>query len=586
MLKQIIRFPVLFGATAGNGDSGSSASFVDIKEQFQSERLAADFPEVCDPIILKGGNRKQTYKGVDTKLEWKTKHVIFATINEVPGDGYPWAGKPSVFSAMKLTYRGLDSHFRGINIQGDRPDAAFLDDLETEESARMDGQIETRENLVDNAVGGLGSAETIPRIILGTIQNHKCLTKKKLDEWGGKRYQAVNVWPTDEDSVMHRDEYIEMRREERRSGNKHFDESYQYYEDHQDVIERGLEMGNPHNKSRKNRHDGRPLEISAFHRVLNKAADNKWEYVYAELQNDPIEEEINTARLTSKKVRSRISGFARDELPNNECKIALGLDLGKMYSHWVKVAVHGNAVGNIINYGIMETPNVEDEEDHEAIELAILKSLLNWRTDILAVNPPDFGLIDSGAYTQAAYEFVRRTGTPFAATKNWEKGRFRMPDQDTEEKRRFVDCWAHRLQAEGLWLYHNHTNAWRQWAQQRFLTATFSEQQVFNDGTLSLFSDPENPRRHVSFSQHIVSWEWQEKFIAGKGLERKYVQVNINDHYLEALAIACCAAGCLGVRLIPRQMDENVPPPEKRPVKPKQRLTTPDGRPFLATERK
>jgi hypothetical protein len=70
----------------------------------------------------------------------------------------------------------------------------------------------------------------------------------------------------------------------------------------------------------------------------------------------------------------------------------------------------------------------------------------------------------------------------------------------------------------------------------------------------------------------------------GKGIVRKWVVVNKNNHYLDATALACVAAGCLGVRVVPRVTLENVPAPKPIPKRPV--LTAPNGQPFFVSERK
>jgi hypothetical protein len=55
-------------------------------------------------------------------------------------------------------------------------------------------------------------------------------------------------------------------------------------------------------------------------------------------------------------------------------KITVGLDIGKYYSHWTKLVTHGNAIGHIVDYGIMETPGLSATSDELSIETAILKS--------------------------------------------------------------------------------------------------------------------------------------------------------------------------------------------------------------------
>lgn len=567
-----LRFPVWIGATA----ESAASSFDHIKSEFESDLFSADFPEICDPIIALEGSpqraRRQTYRGQSTKMIWGAKDLIFPTVWDVPGQGIP-----SPYGGVKLTYRGLDAHIRGLNKYGDRPDAAFCDDLETRESADSDQQIETREKLLDNDVGGLGSGETIPRIVLGTVQNQKCLTFRKLTQWGGKRYQAVYKWPEDADSVALRDEYIEIRKLEKSEGSKTFDRSHEFYIANQDAIERGVELGNPTNKSRKKRADGTPMEVTAFQRVLNAASDKSWRYVNAELQNEPDEEETEqTIGLTAKTVMSRISGLVHNELPKAEgIKITLGLDVGKYYSHWAKVAWHGSAIGHVIDYGVMETPGMGSQVDPVAVMTALMPSFHNWRTEQLAENPPDFCLIDSGDYGEAVYAFVHEAGgSPFAASKGWDTGRFRM-GVASPTRRLFDECFANYQPENKLWLYHAHTEHWKHWVQERFVTPTFDEQQQLNDGTLSLFSDPNDARRHFTFSKHMVSESRQDKFIEGKGIQRKWVVHSKNNHWLDAMALACAAAGVLGVRLIPR-IETNQP--EKRAGQ----IVKPSGKPFLS----
>lgn len=553
MLAEIVRFPVWIGATGENAGS----SFEHIKSQFKSELLSADFPEVCDPVIALDDSpqkaKRMTFRGEKLgQFRWGAKELIFPSVFSVPGTGIA-----SPYGDTKMTYRGLDSHVRGLNILGDRPDIAVCDDLETEESARMDGQIETRESLLDNAIGGLGSGETIPRIVLGTVQNRKCLTRKKLIEWGGKRYQAVKIWPTDDDAVALRDDYIEARTAERAGGSKTFDKSHQFYIDNQAVIERGLEIGNPHNYSRKFREDGRPLEVSAFQRVLNAASDKKWSYVYCELQNDPEDEETDqTTGLTAGTVQTRISGLMQHELPNMDgVKVTIGLDIGNWAGHWVKVAWFGDATGCIIDYGVMEVAGMVKDADQLTVTRFMIPALQQWRTNILADNKPDFCLIDSGSgmHKDAVYEFVRAVGgTPFAASKGIAASRFFIGKQ-ADSRKLFIEAYAQHQPEDRLWLYSVNTEYWKQWVHERFVTPTFDESHQFNPGSLSLFACPSDVKRHLSFAKHIVAEERRSLFIPGKGVQTTWHVINKNNHWLDATALACAAAGCLGVRLIRRE---------------------------------
>jgi hypothetical protein len=45
----------------------------------------------------------------------------------------------------------------------------------------------------------------------------------------------------------------------------------------------------------------------------------------------------------------------------------IGLDIGKYYSHWAKIAWHGNAIGHIVDYGVMETPGMITADNKQAV---------------------------------------------------------------------------------------------------------------------------------------------------------------------------------------------------------------------------
>jgi hypothetical protein len=210
----------------------------------------------------------------------------------------------------------------------------------------------------------------------------------------------------------------------------------------------------------------------------------------------------------------------------------------------------------------METPGVIVGSSEQAIEIALLKALDQWRTDILAKHPPQFAFVDSGDYSGAVYEFIRRAGgVPFAASKGSSK--FHLGTA-SDTRRLFDNCFAQKLEQEKLWLYSIHTEHWKQWTQERFLTPAFSDQQQFNDGSLSLFAS-EDKKRHLAYSHHIVAEERREIFVEGKGLVRRWVQVSKNNHWLDATALACCAGAVVGVRLVPRAADVARPQPTAAP---------------------
>lgn len=577
VLAGLIRFPLAVAATS----SLAKRLFRDFRNKFATNQLLYDdFPEICHPVrCLEGAPQRAARQHIDgrlTNIVWTSGDYV--RLPDVPG---------SPFGGVKMTYFGLDAAFRGVNIDGDRPDFVLIDDPETQESANSDDQIATREDTMDKDIAGLAGQDSSMAIVtLTTVQNARCLSFRLTDRkikpsHNGVRFGMVKQWP---DRMDLWEEYISLRRANQEAGDEHGRGATAHYLQNLDEMTAGSQMLTDHYLPIEI--DGTPTVHSALQQAFNKIADTSLEAFKSEYQNDPDpDEQPDTVGLTAGKVASRISGLLQGEKHPDTQFVTVGLDIGKYYSHWTKIAWHGNAIGNVIDYGVMETPGMMTADTKQAVIAALLPALLQWRTDILADSSIDFCLIDSGDYTDAVYEFVRQVGgTPFAASKGWAATRFSPPKDRTKDKLPFDNCYASHLPTERIWLYNVNTEHWKQWVHERFATETLDDQQMPNAGTLSLFAAPNDRRRHLSFSQHIVAEERRDVFVEGKGMVRSWVVKNKNNHYLDATALACAAAGCLGVRVIPRVT--LVTAPQVKQQQKRTGLQTPYGQAYLATERR
>jgi hypothetical protein len=573
---QLSRFIVAMAATTPLAER----LFKDFKRKVEgNDLLLEDFPEICWPVrCLEGAPQRaarQHINGTLTRIVWAGNYI---SLPHVPGSPY---------GGVKMAYSGLDAAFRGMNIDGDRPELIVIDDPETKESAKSEMQIEDRKTMLDQDIDGLvGQDNRMGVVITSTVQNCYCLSAKVTDPkilpaYNGRRFGLIESWPT---QVELWDEYIAIRRANQQAGDALGLGAVEFYLDHRDAMDAGVSMISDHINQIED-DAGRPTIHSAIQQAFNKIADTSLSAFKTEYQNDPDpEEEPETVGLTAGKVASRISGFLQNEMPPDTEFITIGCDIGKYYSHWCKIAWHGNAVGNVVDYGVIETPSMTTATDSKAVMAALLPALLAWRTDMIADGKLDFCLVDSGDYTDAVYEFIRSVGgSPFAAAKGWDNNRFTI-GKDAKDRRTFIECFAHHLPAEKIWLYNVNTEHWKQWTHERFATKTFDDDNRFNDGTLSLYAAPDDRKRHNSISHHIVAEERRDLFVPGKGLTRKWIVKNRNNHFLDAVALACAAAGCLGVRVIPRAAMPTMPPVSKVDRRPA--ITTPHGQPFLATERK
>lgn len=572
VLAGFVRFPLPIAATTPL----AKRLYVDFKKKLETNALLLeDFPEVCWPIrCLEGAPQRAGRQHVDgtlTGIVWTGDYVSLPHVNSSP------------YGGVKMAYYGLDAAFRGANIDGDRPDFILIDDPETRESAKSLDQINDRELIIDQDISGLKSQEkNITIVVLTTVQNRFCLSYRLTDPkqkpaYNGKRFGMVVSWPK---NMAMWEDYIAKRHADQEAGDEYGCNAVQHYLDNRQAMDDGCEMIT--DEFVPVLHPGGAAMVhSSLQQAFNQIADTSMDAYCTEYQNDPPkEEQIEVMGLTAARVQSRITKYPQRQTPSTTELRTVGIDIGNRNSHWADIAWEGNAIGSIVDYGIMET-HLEYESDDKAIELAILASLEVWADDVVKQINPLIVLIDSGSgkgHTAAVYEFCRRRGKPFFPSKGWADSRFRMP-AETAEKVPFIECWAHNLANERQWLYNVNTEFWKRWVHQRFLTAAFDEGGNRNDGSLALFHPMHDARRHLSFSHHITAEEEQLVPVDGKEMKRIWFVKNRNNHWLDATALACAGAGAVGVELITTASQPQ--PVAKRVAQPKPAIT-PYGRPFVA----
>jgi hypothetical protein len=574
----LVRFPLPIAAT---GNLASSL-FKDFQSKVQAcVTLQQDFPEVCYPVqALEGAPQRagrQHVDGVLTRIKWTTEEI---SLPYVPG---------SIYGGVKMAYYGLDAAFRGINRDGMRPDFVVVDDPETEESARSLDQIQKREDTLDRAIAGLAQeGSNLAIVLLTTIQNRHCLSYRVTDRkirpsFNGFRFGMVVKWPTHMDLW---ENYIAIRHSDQEHGDEHGMNAVKYYLESRDEMDAGHEMLSSH-YDKIELEDGTQVIHSALQFAFNKIADTSMAAYRSEYQNDPEpEDEIERTALTAARVQSRVGKFSQREAPSTTEARTIGIDIGNHNSHWVDCAWEGNAIGSVVDYGIMETHGLTGNADDTAVERAILASLEVWADEVVSKVNPLLCLIDSGSgagHTAAVYEFCRRRGRPFFPSKGWSDARFRLP-QAQDGKYPFEQAYAHYLIDSGVHLYNVNTEYWKKWLQQRFITSPFDEGGNRNDGSLVLFDTAGDRKRHLSFAHHMTAEEEQLVPVYGKESKRVWFVKNRNNHWLDAIALACAGAGCVGIRLIDREQPQIVATAAK-PAPQRSVFTNQHGQPYLVTQR-
>ncbi len=547
MLKGWVRFPVIVAQTSPHAER----IFKDIKNQFENnELLAADFPEICDPVrALEGAPQRgntQKHNGEPTRIEWKAGHLVMPRIVV--------DGEVSKFAGVALTYFGLDSAIRGVIINGSRPDFVLIDDPETRESAASPHQIAIRSQIIDRDIAGLGAPQKrIARVMLCTIQNQYCLAYQYTDNkqkasWSGKRFKMLNEWPKHREMW---DEYLMRRTVGQQEGDKEGRDATQYYIDNKEQMNVGASVSNPNRFDPTVMPDGWNVEVDALQHCWNIIADFGMDSFLTECQNDPPEEAgAEGSGLTAHSVLTSQNGLQRGEFHRDVQFVTAAIDLGKYVCHWVLIGWLPDATGTIVDYGVAEVAGMGTQTGREAQELALFNTLLQWRTEIMDVEiQPQLVLIDSGDFTETAYAFVRDVGgSPFMVAKGTGGRSFRH-GRSSATRRVGKNWFANHLPESGVWLYSPDTAPGKDFVHQRFLTPTIDEAGVIRPATLSLYNAKGDRKRHMSYGHHIVAEERREEFVAGKGLKRWWHQKNRNNHWLDATYMACAAAGMLGMSL-------------------------------------
>jgi hypothetical protein len=585
MVTGLSTFPVVIGKSQGKSQLELKA----VRDKLQQQDIfIADYPEIGVPMKAVGGwssrARMQTVSGKETNIELAADHIAFPTIEQwqLPSD---WPKKiKSAATGQVIFCLGVDGPVRGTKFRSARPTLAIIDDIEDREAAASETLIAKNEEILEQDVAGLGaSAERIPRVMLCTTQNRRCIAYRYTDpkqkpSWRGRRYRKMVKRPDRMDLVA---TYIEAR-QNRSTDDPDAREAFRFWRDNREELERGAVVSNPFSYSKKVHEDGEPMELSAVHSYFNRVADVGEKAVATEIDNDPPEETGSQGNgLTAQRVQTRIGKYNRREYPLTTQERTVAIDIGDRTSHWVDIGWEGKAIGSVVDYGVMETW-FEFGADEKAIELAILSSLEIWADDVVSRIKPIIAFVDSGSGKQkeAVYEFCRRRGRPFFPSKGWDDKRFRLPEK-SNGKEPFLESWAHWKPEDRVWLYNVNTEWWKKWVHRAFTTSPFDDKGNRNDGTLTLFDPGDSKRTHNSFAHHIVAEE--EKLVEVNGKEKKSVWwvKNHNNHWLDATALACAGAGAVGIRLVQHEQLSVQP----KTGKTQSGFTNQFGQPFLATQR-
>lgn len=396
-----------------------------IKAHLESnERLAADFPEVCWPILkLEGINQRaagQLQGGRKTHLKFTARKIVLPSIAD------------SASSGAVITCTGITGAMRGLaHVTPDghriRPDFVLLDDPQTDASARSPKQTRQRLAILTNTILQMaGPTTSIAAVCCCTVIEpddlaDQLLDRDKFPQWKSDRIPLLYAMP---DKMDLWDEYARLRTVDLRADLKTTPNATKYYKAHRKAMDAGCR---PYWPGRKLSH-----QLSAIQYAMDLFYTNPSGFM-AEHQQRP-RRETAASRPTSDQLLQRIYDLEPGRVPLESELLTFAIDQQNTALYWMVCAwIKPTMRGVIIDYGAwpeQRAPyftlgtlrrtfkDVLPGMTPQAQVSAALASLLTMlteagryvREDGLAMNLSR-GLVDSGqgVFTDTIYEFCRLT---------------------------------------------------------------------------------------------------------------------------------------------------------------------------------
>ncbi len=571
---------------------GDQGGFDPIKgEVINPSLFTQDFPEIMTPILALGRwssrARQQTVSGQYTNMEWGEECIIFPTVptailRNQKKEKYSWpAGIESAARGQIISSLGIEGPIRGHSIRNLRPDLAILDDLDDRESARSETQTESRENIVEQDVGGLaGPDKTVSRVMLCTLINRTCVAatftdSTKKPSWRGQRHKLLLKYP---DNMALWEEYISLRNA-RGAEDPDARAAYRFYLANKEAMDLGSVVTNPYRFDARLLIDGEPSEVSALQACFNLIADRGQVHFDTEYQNDPPAETGPVeSGITPARIQKQLNEFPEGIVPPGCHVLTVGIDVGKYWLHFVVRAWEEGGTGHTIHYGEAPVHNTVKGIDDAAMDRAItiaIKALVGQLRDNANGNgavtyrkqdgelcPLDLILVDAGYRTEAVYAATSQLGTGvypimgFGKSSGCAQIRF-SPARTASDDVQVGDGHTYKIVRKGegrnrVWLVEADVDKWKAWEHDRWMTAHGQPGCMYLWGERSAEDGNKMSRdekRHYVFAQHICNEvEIEEPY--KDGIRRGWKKKPGENHKLDSSVYCDVAARIKGIKLI------------------------------------
>ena len=303
-----------------------------------NDRLAADYPEYCQPFVWAKGSG------------FKVATAIWEDTGEPVGAQLNFGENMIVFPDNKgcIGCESINGNPRGLNhptLDGSiiRPTLVLLDDPQSRGVAKSAPQTESVIQVIDGDVAGLGQAsKKLPILMSGNcivpydVMHHYL----EHDEWQAIRIPRILAWPGDFDDPGSKtrirwDEWNRIRIEglQSRDGGK---ACRAYYKEHRTSMVEGMKVSNALGfDKRKSQPDALYAAMESYYVMGHHA-------FHAERQQNPVSMIQSSYELRVETILSRQSGYARLHAPEGTI-VVMGVDINYVGFNWACVAADPNS---------------------------------------------------------------------------------------------------------------------------------------------------------------------------------------------------------------------------------------------------
>ncbi len=300
--------------------------------------------------------------------------------------------------------------------------------------------------------------------------------------------------------------------------------------------------------------------------------------------------QIDLTPIDPEKLISRVNSLKRGIVPADCIGIAIGVDTGKRMLHWTAAGIREHGGAAVIDYNHHRV-----ESDRLGIHRALVAALTElatffragWHSESGQLWTPSQVWIDSGyaEHTDAVYEFcqaINAGGTPGAEVYRPSKGhgekqpqmtRYHAPSEATDDTP-FIGREYHfsLVPRAGAFLVHINADVWKSALHEALVMPPEEPRAV------TLFSAA-SFREHDEFARQITAEKRFEEFIENRGVVYVWKRHDRQNHYLDSSYVALTAGDFIWT--FRQRQKARATAQQETP----RAFTTPDGRPYLVTER-